>query len=84
MEHTRPIAATILFGTISIVLYIALLTYSDLLVDLAYRTRSGDKTLFFVPIIIAFVFSFVHGNFTGNFWESMGLRAAKTLTNQNK
>lgn len=29
-----------------------------------------------LPILIALVISFVHGAFTGLFWEAMGLRAA--------
>lgn len=30
-----------------------------------------------VPIIVAFVMSYVHGAFTGMFWDSLGLKAAK-------
>jgi len=30
-----------------------------------------------VPIVVAFVMSYVHGVFTGMFWDSLGLKAAK-------
>jgi hypothetical protein len=29
-----------------------------------------------VPIIAAFVVSYVHGAFTGMFWDTLGLKAA--------
>jgi hypothetical protein len=31
----------------------------------------------FLPIITAFLFSIVHGSFTGNFWTLLGIEAAK-------
>lgn len=43
--------------------------------SLAQSTRRGDKRLFFVPIGIALLFSFVHGAFTGRFWDVLGLKA---------
>ena len=30
---------------------------------------------FVLPIVIAFVFSIVHGNFTSQFWETLGVKA---------
>lgn len=65
------------FGTASVVLYTALFLYSDELVDFAQRTRAGEKIWFLVPIVIAFVFSWVHGAFTGYFWDVLGLKPAK-------
>jgi hypothetical protein len=72
----RPITATLLYGAVSIVLYTALIMKSDLFVEMAQRTKNGEKWLFLVPIVIAFVFSYVHGTFTGLFWESLGFKAA--------
>ncbi|HPB76848.1 MAG TPA: hypothetical protein PLY96_16565, partial [Chromatiaceae bacterium] len=34
--------------------------------------------LFLIPVVVAFVFSYFHGAFTGHFWETLGLRAAKS------
>lgn len=31
----------------------------------------------FVPILVAFAMSYVHGGFTGLFWDAMGLNAKK-------
>jgi uncharacterized RDD family membrane protein YckC len=80
MSPKKPIAATLLFGIASLVLYTLLLMNSDLFVDLAERTIKGEKSLFLVPVVVAFVFSYFHGAFTGYFWETLGLRAAKTST----
>lgn len=80
MPHKKPIAATLLFGIASVVLYTLLLTNADLFVEWANRTREGEKSLFIIPVIVAFVFSYFHGHFTGHFWESLGLNAAKTVT----
>ena len=71
----HPIATTVLFGGVSIALYALLLLNSDWLVQLAQRTKD-EKSLFLIPIIVAFVFSYIHGVFTGYFWESIGLRAS--------
>lgn len=30
---------------------------------------------FLLPVTIAFVFSIVHGNFTSQFWEMLGIKA---------
>lgn len=80
MPHKKPIAATLLYGIASLVLYILLLENSDLFVDWALRTKAGEKSLFLIPVVVAFVFSYFHGTFTGHFWETLGLRAAKTST----
>lgn len=71
---------TITFGVASAVLYFLLFQYSDHFVEWAERTRHGEKIFFLVPVVVAFVFSYFHGHFTGHFWESLGLRAAKTKT----
>mgnify|MGYP005850325307 CR=1 FL=1 len=73
----RALAVTLLLGAASVGLYFLLFTYSDTLVELAARTRQGEKWLALVPLAVALVFSFVHGAFTGRFWELLGLRAKK-------
>jgi hypothetical protein len=60
-------------------MYTLLLMNSDLFVDWAERTIKGEKSLFLIPVVVAFVFSYFHGTFTGHFWETLGLRAAKTI-----
>lgn len=84
MSGEHSMTSTILFGAASIALYIVLLTHSDLLIELAQRTKNGEKWLFFVPITVAFVFSYIHGTFTGQFWERIGLRASSHIISRNK
>jgi uncharacterized RDD family membrane protein YckC len=79
MPHKKPIAATLLYGIASIVLYTLLIMNSDLFVDWAQRTKNGEKSLFLIPVVVAFVFSYFHGAFTGHFWESLGMRAAQKI-----
>ncbi|BAZ92703.1 hypothetical protein TspCOW1_24410 [Thiohalobacter sp. COW1] len=73
----RALAVTLLLGAVSAGLYFLLFLYSDRLVELAAATRQGEKLYALIPIVIALVFSFVHGAFTGRFWELLGLRAKK-------
>jgi hypothetical protein len=75
---SRPILPTLIFGAASLGLYLLLFAYSDRFVDWAQRTQQGEKALFLIPIFVAFVFSYFHGAFTGHFWESLGMRAAKS------
>ena len=74
---------TLLFGTVSAILYTLMFIYSGELVEYAHRTRQGEHIWFFIPIVIAFVFSYVHGTFTGSFWDTLGLKPAQKI-NQKK
>jgi hypothetical protein len=69
----KPYAKTIIMGIVSIGLYAALLMNQGAIND--YVGRGGAYAL--LPILTAFVFSFVHGSFTGNFWTSLGVEAKK-------
>ena len=72
---TSAFRVTILFGIGSLVLYVMLYRFNYDIRHLAEMTNQGDKSLFLVPIGIAFVFSFIHGSFTGRFWDVIGLKA---------
>lgn len=67
----------IFYGIGSLVLYFLLFLFNDEIRQMAEATSRGDKSLFFVPIVVAFIFSIVHGAFTGYFWEALGLTAKK-------
>jgi hypothetical protein len=69
----KPYGAAIFMGVLSVLLYVLLLSKQDLLNE--YFGRGGMYA--FLPIITAFIFSFVHGSFTGNFWTLLGIEAAK-------
>ncbi len=69
----KPIGKMLFMGILSIALYVTLLQNQDL-VNGSFA-RGGLYAL--LPIVTAFIFSFIHGSFTGNFWTVMGIEAAK-------
>jgi hypothetical protein len=75
-SKSRILAKAIIYGIASVALYALLFVYADETVELARRTRDGETVLFLVPIVVAFVFSGIHGAFTGNFWAAVGLQPA--------
>ncbi len=69
----KPVGAMIFTGIISIALYAALLLKQD-----EVNSTFGQGGWFaFLPIITAFVFSYIHGMFTGHFWTVLGVEAAR-------
>lgn len=69
----KPYVAAVIMGIISLGLYAVLLTQQETIN--AIMSRGGMFA--FVPIATAFLFSFVHGSFTGNFWTLLGVEASK-------
>lgn len=67
-----------LYGVGSVALYLLLFSYADLTVEWAQLTREGHKAYFLIPIVIPFIFSIVHGAFTGYFWDAIGMKPAQT------
>jgi hypothetical protein len=70
----RIVAMTLFTGALSGLLYLALYLFQNDIVQLADATRHGTRIDFIVPIIIALVFSLVHGSFTERFWGMLGLK----------
>ena len=69
----KPYGAAIILGIVSLALYVGLLTQQEVVNE--YFTKGGVYA--FLPIAAAFLFSVVHGNFTGNFWTVLGVEASK-------
>lgn len=63
-----------IYGLVSSILYFALYWFAEII--LAFSKQGG--WYFFVPIAIAFLFSFVHGHFTGQFWDILGVQAKQS------
>ncbi|MDH5408711.1 MAG: hypothetical protein OEZ33_03315 [Gammaproteobacteria bacterium] len=63
------------FGVLSIALYALLYMFSTDLINISRDTHNGHKTLFFVPVVVALVFSLVHGKFTSYFWDILNIKA---------
>ena len=64
-----------IMGIFSVGLYTLLYFFSADIVTVAQDTNAGHKSLFFIPIVIAMVFSLAHGAFTSHFWEILGVKA---------
>lgn len=78
--NKKPVSRMIVTGIISIALYATLLLKQDLI----NNTFGRGGWYAFLPIITAFVFSFVHGSFTGSFWTVLGIEAAKRKEEKKK
>lgn len=70
---SKPVGNMLLAGVLSTGLYGALLMNQDLIN--ANFAKGGLYA--FLPIATAFIFSFIHGNFTGNFWTVLGIEASR-------
>lgn len=73
-ESRRPVGSTIVTGVLSVALYSALLLHQDEVNGTC--ARAGAYAV--LPILTAFLFSFVHGTFTGRFWSVLGIEASST------
>ncbi|MBF0437996.1 MAG: hypothetical protein HQL93_02630 [Magnetococcales bacterium] len=79
MAHPTPTHSTtsyfklIAWGGASLTMYAFLLFFEQPILALT----SQGKWFFIFPVLIAFAFSIVHGNFTAEFWERLGFRANK-------
>jgi len=74
VEHKSVLLKTLIYGVLSVTLYFLLYLFSE---DILERSKEGGWN-FIYPVLIAFVFSIVHGNFTGHFWDLFGIKAKTT------
>lgn len=72
-QKSRDFRKLLLWGLLSVGLYGLLWTFESEILALSAHGR----WYFSVPIAIAFLFSFVHGHFTAEFWDSLGIQAKK-------
>jgi hypothetical protein len=75
-KRMKALKGTVIFGLITAAVYAAVFLNSDLVMK--YFTKGGMYAL--LPVGAAFLVSFVHGAFTGNFWTAMGIEASKKVT----
>lgn len=68
------IVRSLIYGVLSVILYFLLYRFNETILEYSREGRWN----FFIPILIAFVFSIVHGNFTGQFWDLFGIKAKTT------
>ena len=72
-ENNRQLATAVRFGFVSLSLYVLLYLFEDEIL----RITTHGRWFFVLPILIAFLFSVVHGSFTSHFWEALGVKAKK-------
>ncbi len=69
----KPYGAFLVMGLLSAAMYTFLLLKQTMITK--YFAMGGAYA--FLPIAAAFLFSYVHGSFTGNFWTVLGIEASK-------
>lgn len=74
IERRRVLLRTLIYGSGSVLLYLLLYLFHKPILE---ASQQGGW-YFVVPIGIAFIFSVVHGNFTGHFWDLFGIKAKTT------
>ena len=72
-KKKKPVLGMIIFGAMSLSLYIALMSNQKLIMDTF--TMGGIYAAW--PVGTALVFSFIHGAFASNFLSVLGLEAKK-------
>ncbi len=69
--QTNAVIRTVLLGIASTMLYLLLYSFEEPL--LTYSQQGGWFFLVLV-VVIAFIFSFVHGAFVNHFWDILGVK----------
>jgi hypothetical protein len=69
----KPVGKAVTFGLLSTILYYLLLTKQELYMP--YFSKGGFYSLLIIGT--AFIFSYVHGNFTDYFWKVLGIEPKK-------
>jgi hypothetical protein len=72
-QKKKPYLSALIWGLVSVAIYATLLNQQDLI----NANFANGGVYAFLPIATAFLFSIVHGNFTGQFWTVLGVEAAK-------
>ena len=70
IDTQLALGKTLLFGVLSAGLYLSLYLLAEPILELS---RQGHW-MFMVPMGIALVFSYIHGHFTGYFWDWLGFK----------
>ena len=66
-------AKLLILGTLAGGLYLGLYFNEAIVLELSRR----GHWWFLFPVAVAFLFSFVHGAFTGLFWDVLGVKAKR-------
>lgn len=72
-DRGKETGRLIAFGTVTAALYFLLFAFEDRILEI---TGQGGWT-FVIPVAIAFILSYTHGNFTASFWDWFGIKAKR-------
>lgn len=72
-NSARDWAKLLMLGALAGGLYAGLFFNEATVLELSHR----GQWWFLFPVAVAFLFSFVHGAFTGLFWDVLGVKAKK-------
>ncbi len=75
-KRMKALKGAVIFGLLTAAFYLAVFLNEGLVMK--YFTKGGMYAL--LPVGTAFLISFIHGAFTGNFWSALGIEASKKVT----
>jgi hypothetical protein len=75
-KRRKALKNTVVFGLLTAAFYLAVFLNEGTVMK--YFTKGGMYAFF--PVTAAFLVSFIHGAFTGNFWTALGIEASKKVT----
>lgn len=70
----KPFGRLLIMGVCTMGLYYALMSHQDII---NANFGKGGPLYALLPLATAFIFSYFHGAFTGDFWTVLGIEAAK-------
>ena len=70
----RHVVRSLIFGAATVALYAAVFNHSETIATLS--SKGGLYAV--VPVVTVFLFSYVHGSFTGAFWSALGIEASRS------
>ena len=75
-KRAKAVKSAVVFGILTAAFYAAVFLNEGTVMK--YFTKGGMYA--FLPVTAAFLVSFIHGSFTGNFWTALGIEASKKVT----
>ena len=75
-KRVHAMKSAAVFGLLTAAFYAAVFLNEGTVMK--YFTMGGMYA--FLPVTAAFLVSFLHGSFTGNFWTALGIEASKKIT----
>ncbi len=75
-KRAKAVKSAAIFGLLTAAFYAAI--FLNEATVMKYFTKGGMYAL--LPVGAAFLVSFIHGAFAGNFWTALGIEASKKVT----